>query len=134
MILEKKAPLIVSDIKLIYKDLLYSGISEDELINISSTLASTYYTPGSGKLSIDQKENSSGLYYEKELSFSIPSILTNEELVEFKNVGAVVVKTENNRVFCFYHNDFYSNTPIRFVISSETDKTKIKTSIISLKQ
>jgi len=68
------------------------------------------------------------------LALILTTILTNEELIEFKNIGAVVVKTENNRVFCFYHNDFYSNTPIRFIISSETDKTKIKTSIISLKQ
>ena len=118
----KHEPLILSEIKLIPGSLLRRGMSVEELLNIASGLEATYHTPGSGVFSVHKKENASGVYYEKELSYSIPGMLTMDEMEGLLEISAVV----------FYQHDYFMNTSLRFSFSSTGEKTVIKTSINSL--
>ena len=128
----KHEPLILSEIKLIPGSLLRRGMSVEELLNIASGLEATYHTPGSGVFSVHKKKNASGVYYEKELSYSIPGMLTMDEMEGLLEISAVVLQTVGGRSLVFYQHDYFMNTSLRFSFSSTGEKTVIKTSINSL--
>lgn len=128
----KSPPLLLSEIKLIPLSSLRKNMQREEIIAIGENIPSVYHTPGSGIFECDKKENSSGIYYENEFRYSIPSYGSPQDIQEYNKIGAVILKTESERKIVFYNNDFFSNTPIRLAIQSTLDKTYIKGNIISI--
>lgn len=128
----KRAPLLLVEIKLIPSSIVRSDMQDDELLQLSNSIAPIYYTPGTGFLSFEKKASEAGEFYEMEFGYSVPSALTVDELAQLNGIGAAILKTDNERVFIFHRNDFESNVPLLFDIKGELSKTLIKSSVISI--
>ncbi|VDH05846.1 hypothetical protein [Bergeyella zoohelcum] len=130
--MRKKQSHILKEIKLISKDLLEKDMSNDEILHIAQKVNSIYCTPGTAKMTIELKQDKQGSFFEKKIMYSVPSTLLPSELNNIFSVGAIVVSTEKEFLFVFYSNDYQSNAPFSFDISSDEKKTIISFSTLSL--
>lgn len=128
----KSAPLLIQSLILIPNALLPKGIQNQDIIDLSDDLPETYFTPGSAGLESNQKNSPAGVYWEHELAFSFPGMITQELSKKFNISGAVVLKTKEGRTIVFYTNDYFSNSKIRPEIVSGPAKTSVKYSITTL--
>lgn len=128
----KKKHLILEKIILLPDSLIGPTMHDMEIMNIAKNMEPTYHTPGTAQMVYEMKNTDAGQFYEVQFRYSIPSIPTPEEMEYLKGIGAAILTAENGRTFIFHKNDFAQNTPLRFDIEGSTEKTIIKTSILTI--
>ncbi|AFR35874.1 hypothetical protein RIT98_00020 [Riemerella anatipestifer] len=107
--------------------------SVNEILLLSNSISDTYFTPGTAHMAIERKQAASGIYYETQITYSIPGTPSIEEMDKFSSYGAICATTHSGRSIVLHNNDVFMNTPLVFNIEGDLKKTIIKTSIQTLK-
>lgn len=129
----KSAFLSVSSITLIPNNLLYDGIQNLEIINLSKDLEEEYHTPGTAFFSSENSNSNAGPAYTNSLGYSFPSRLLKEKHGALQEVGAIVIGLTNEKeALVFYKNDYFSNTKIIPSIKSDLDLVSVEFKISTL--
>lgn len=129
----KSAFLSVSSIVLIPNNLLYEGIQNLEIINISRDIEEEYFSPGTAFFSSQNNNSTAGTAYANSLEYSLPGKLTIEKHNQLQNVGAVVIILKDQTTpIVMYKNDYFSNTKIIPSMQSDLDKVLVGFNISTL--
>lgn len=132
----KSDPLYISKLYLFYKEDLYDGIQNDEIIFKTASMESFEdYTPGTAFYEYEAKNSVSGQFFIKTVTFSFPGTPNTVDLQKLNRVRAVVaVCTSGSEVknMVLYKNDYFSNTPLPVIVSGSLDKVLVKITSNSL--
>lgn len=119
----------VCEIKLVPRDLLYSGVQDGEIMSIAKELVPEYFTPGTAFLGEEIKNSSSGRFREMSFKYMFPGKIQQKKELQIRNAVAVIITTNRGGKIVLHRNDFFCNTPLKWEIDSDLLKTQVKTTI-----
>lgn len=131
----KSDPLYISELYLFYKEDLYDGIQNDEIIFKTASMESFYYTPGTASYEYEPKNSVSGPFISKTISFSFPGNPEINDIQKLHSVRAVVAVCPSGyekKYIVLYKNDYFSNTALAVAASGSLDKISVKITSSSL--
>lgn len=130
----KSDPLYISKLYLFYKEDLYDGIQNDEIIFKTASMESFEdYTPGTAFYEYEAKNSVSGQFFSKTVTFSLPGTPVDlQKLCAVRAIVAVCTSGSEVKNMVLYKNDFFSNTPLPVIISGSLDKISVKITSSSL--
>ncbi|PWN67616.1 hypothetical protein [Chryseobacterium oncorhynchi] len=131
----KSDPLYISKLYLFYKEELYDGIQNDEIIFKTNSKESFDYTPGTAFYEYETKLSQSGSYILNTISFSIPgkpAIEDIRKITQIRAVVAIAISGNEEKKIVLYKNDFFSNTPLQVAVGGSLDRFSVKITSSSL--
>lgn len=121
----KQEFLDIQFFKILSKEIIPEGATRDQIITIAEMQPEFPHIIGTPKFVTNEKLTDAGSKFEHQFAFSVPSYTNETDLAILRNAGAVIIYTDL-RTLVIYHNDVFSNAPLKFSIKSNNEVTDVE--------